>query len=443
MHRRSTGIAAIILVTVFAIGCGNTFRPIATPITEPGGDPNNLHHAIVVNQNPGTSSTCVTPQCLQGSATSVDTTGDTNVGNVIAGVGPVHAGFVSNSRTYIANKLDNTVTRFLTVTPSAGAVTIAMPAGCNPDFVFSRGVANAYVACAGNNTIAVMNVGLDSIITTVPVGTAPLRLDGTLSGNKVYALNHGSGTVSVMSTLDNVVTSTVTVGGSPSWSAQNQNGGLMFVTNEAGYVSVIDTVTDALAVPPASPVNQITLPGASSPGFAVFEVTKRRLYVLDSGGNQVFVIDAVSSSPTFMTVIATIPVGTNPTSVTALQNGAKVYVSNCGSNNVSVIDTTSLTVVHTIATGTCPAWLTSPTDSSRVIVGVQGSGVTFDGNGFVTAGGTNFADPPQIVSINTQTDAVLVALKPPQQLSTCNPATFDPVHNYCPLQVPVFTTMAP
>src|SRR3954465_14204988 len=112
MHRRSTGIAAIILVTVFAIGCGNTFRPIPTPITEPGGDPTNLHHAIVVSQNPG----------LQGSATSVDTTGDTNVGNVIAGVGPVHAGFVSNSRTYIANRLDNTVTRFLTLSPGTGPV---------------------------------------------------------------------------------------------------------------------------------------------------------------------------------------------------------------------------------------------------------------------------------------------------------------------------------
>jgi YVTN family beta-propeller protein len=157
----------------------------------------------------------------------------------------------------------------------------------------------------------------------------------------------------------------------------------------------------------------------------------------------VSVIDAVSSSPNFMTVIATIPVGSDARSITALRNGAKAYVSNCGSNSVSVIDTTSLTVVHTIPTGTCPVWLTSPTDSTRVIVGVQGSGVTFDGSGFVTGGGTNFADPPQILTINTQTDAIVVALKPPQQVLTCDPATFDPVNHYCPLQVPVFTTMAP
>jgi YVTN family beta-propeller protein len=439
MRRRSTGIAAIILVTVFAIGCGNTFRPIATPITEPGGDPNNLHHAIVVNQNPGTSGTCVTPQCLQGSATSVDTTGDTNVGNVITGVGPVHTGFVSTSRTYVANKLDNTVTRFLTLSPFTAVATIAMPPSCAPDFVLSRNSGTAYVACPGSNQVAVMNVAFDSIVTTVTVGTDPRRLNETLNGNKVYALNYGSGTISVISTLDNVVLSTITVGGNPVWSDFNQDGSLLFVSNEAGYISVIDPLTDALATPAVAPFNTIAV--GSNPDFIAFESTKRRLYVLNHGSSSVSVIDAVSTSPNFMTVIATIPVGSDARSLTALRNGAKVYVSNCGSNNVAAIDTTSLSVLHTIPTGTCPVWLTSPTDSSRVVVGVQGSGVTLDGNDFVTAGGTNFADPPQILSINTQTDAVLVALKPPQQDPNCNPATAP--NNYCALQVPVFTTMAP
>ena len=131
-----------------------------------------------------------------------------------------------------------------------------------------------------------------------------------------------------------------------------------------------------------------------------------------------------------MTVIATIPVGADPRSIAALKNGAKAYVSNCGSDTVSVIDATSLTVTNTINTGTCPVWLTAPSDSTRVIVGVQGA-----------AGGGDFTDPPQILSISTQTDAVLVTLKPPQQVSTCNPATAP--NNYCALQQPVFVTMAP
>ncbi|MBI2678699.1 MAG: YncE family protein [Candidatus Koribacter versatilis] len=442
MRRRSTGSTAIILLTLFAIGCGQTYRPVATAIPEPGGDPNNLRHAIVVNQNPGAAlPACVAGPC-QGSATSVDTTGDTNVGNVVAGVGPVHAGFVTSLRTYVANRGDNSVTRFLTSSPFTSPVTIAMPAGCSPDFVASRNTGTAYVACPGINRIAVLNAALDSIVTTATVGSNPRRLTESLNGNKVFALNYNGGSVSVMSTLDNVVTNTVAVGGNPVWSDLNQDGSLLFVTNEAGYVSVIDTVTEALAATPTPvPVNQITLTGASVPGFTTFDPTKRRLYVVDSPGGKVFVIDAVSTSPNFMTVIATIPVGSNPTSITALRNGAKAYVSNCGSNSVSVIDTTSLTVVNTIPTGTCPIWLTSPTDSSRVIVGVQGSGVTTDPNGIVTAGGLNFADPPRILTINTQTDSVLVMLKPPQQNPTCDPVAA--ANNYCALQVPTFVTMAP
>lgn len=411
MRRRGTGIAAIILLTLFGIGCGQTYRPIAIPLPQPGGDPNNLRHAIVVADN------TVNP----GSASNIDTTGDTNIGNVVVGVGPVHAGFVSNTATYVADPGDNTVTRYLTLSPSAPPVTIAMPPGCNPSFVISRGTGTAWVACPGSNQVAVLNVGLDAIITTVPVGANPVALNATLLGTKVYSLDKGAGTVTVFNTLDNSVATTIGVGGAPVWSDMNQDGSLLFVSNDAGYVSVIATQTDTITA---------TIVVGANPDFVTFNTNKRRLYVANSGGNTISVIDGVSTSPTYLTVIATIPVGTQPRSVTALNNGTKVYVSNFLSNTVSVIDGTSLTVVKTIATGTGPISLASPTDSSRVVVGVQGA-----------PGGTNFADPPSILSISTTSDAVFVTLKPAQQDLLCNPATA--LNNYCPLQRPVFVAMAP
>jgi hypothetical protein len=57
------------------------------------------------------------------------------------------------------------------------------------------------------------------------------------------------------------------------------------------------------------------------------------------------------------------------------------------------------------------------------------------------AGGADFTDPPQILSISTQTDTIIVTLKPTQRDLACNPATA--VNNYCPLQQPVFVTMTP
>jgi len=53
-------------------------------------------------------------------------------------------------------------------------------------------------------------------------------------------------------------------------------------------------------------------------------------------------------------VIKTITVGSNPKSVAVTPDGARVYVTNQGSNTVSVIDTATNAVVATIAVGTLP-----------------------------------------------------------------------------------------
>jgi YVTN family beta-propeller protein len=413
MRKRSTGIAAIILLTVLALGCGSTFRPIATPIPEPGGDPNSLKRAIVVTDNGGS----------RGGVSIINTTGDTNLGNVPAGVGPVHAGFVTVARTYIANQAENTVTRILTSSPGSTPATIPMPAGCAPQYVFNRLTANAYVACPGNDSVAVLSAVQDSVITSVALaaGAGPVGINQTFNGNKVYSLNGGNGTVTVIAALDNTVSTTIAVGGSPTWSDMSQDGALLFVANASGYVTPIDTATDT-ALP------NITV--GANPTFVAFDSNRRRLYVVNQGGGSVSVIDAVSTSPTYLTVIGTVTVGATPTSATALRNGTKVYVSNCGSDSVSVIDAASLAVTKTIATGTCPISVASPTDSSRAVVGVQGA-----------AGGTDFTDPPSILDISTQTDTVVVNLKPAQQSAACDAAAAP--NNYCALQRPVFVVMTP
>lgn len=428
MRKRSTGIAAIILLTIAAIGCGQTFRPIATPIIEPGGDPNTLKRAVVVTDN----------GAARGGVSIIDTTGDTNLGNVQAGIGPVHAGFVTVARTYVVNQAENTVTRILTSTPGSTPATIPMPVNCNPQYVFNRLTANAYVACPGNDTVAVLSAGQDSVVTSVALagGANPVAINQSFNGAKVYSLNSGDGTVTVIATLDNTVSGTIAVGGSPLWSEMNEDGTLLFVLNAGGYVSVIDTTTDALAAGTVVPTNTIALSSttpaviaAVSPNFMVFDTNKRRLYVTDRGAGALFVIDANKASPTFGLVNG-VTVGTDPRSVTALKNGTKAYVANCGSDSVSVIDATSLAVSKTINTGTCPISVASPTDSTRAVVGVMGA-----------AGGTDPLDPPSILDISTQTDTVIVNLKPAQRSASC---TIDGVVvTYCPLQQPVFVVMTP
>lgn len=69
------------------------------------------------------------------------------------------------------------------------------------------------------------------------------------------------------------------------------------------------------------------------------------------------------------TVAGSIPVGTNPQRAVITPNGAEVYVSNLGSNNVSVIDTATNTLTHTIPVGLEPDALAVSPDGSKVYVG--------------------------------------------------------------------------
>ncbi|WP_176542434.1 YncE family protein, partial [Bacillus toyonensis] len=66
-------------------------------------------------------------------------------------------------------------------------------------------------------------------------------------------------------------------------------------------------------------------------------------YVANLGSNNVSVINTVSN-----TVVATIPVGLNPRSVAITPNGQFAYVTNEFTNNVSVINTASNIVFTTI-----------------------------------------------------------------------------------------------
>ncbi len=72
-------------------------------------------------------------------------------------------------------------------------------------------------------------------------------------------------------------------------------------------------------------------------------------YISNYGSNNVSVIDTATN-----TVVATVAVGANPEGVAVNPAGTRAYVTNFVSNNVSVIDTAANTVVATVAVGISP-----------------------------------------------------------------------------------------
>ena len=72
-------------------------------------------------------------------------------------------------------------------------------------------------------------------------------------------------------------------------------------------------------------------------------------YVTNLGSNNVSVIDTSTN-----TVVSTITVGTSPWGIAITPNGLYAYVTNLGSGNVLVINTSTNTVVSTISVGASP-----------------------------------------------------------------------------------------
>ncbi len=87
------------------------------------------------------------------------------------------------------------------------------------------------------------------------------------------------------------------------------------------------------------------------------------------------------------TVITTIPAGFNPFGVAITPNGARVYVTNYGSNTVSVIDTAPNTVIATVPSGACPfaIAITPSAPTATPSVTVSGRVVSVSGRGIFRA----------------------------------------------------------
>jgi len=357
MRKMGTRLAAAALVALLALtwlGCGNEFRPVATPTFPGGGDPQGQRQAVAVNNAGGAI----------GSTTNINVSGDTVVASHTVGKGPVHAGTTpGGARIFVANLGDDSVSTYLTLLASATPITISLPAGSAPVFAHSTQSTRMYIANSGTGTVGVIDANTNVLTDLVAVGSNPVALAEQPSGAKLYCVNQNDGTVTAISTVDKLVVATIPVGNMPSFAVSNDTGAFIFVANQAdGTVSVIDTATDTVTA---------TLTVGAGPNFLFFDNSLKRVYVTNSGDGTVSVIRADVSPPVILGTPIT--VGATPLSVTALADGSRAYVANSGSGTVSVILTSNNTVSKTITVGTNPVSIAASSESSKVYVANRGS----------------------------------------------------------------------
>jgi YVTN family beta-propeller protein len=250
-----------------------------------------------------------------------------------------------------------------------------------------------YAAEPSHGTVAVFNPTTHATA-HVNTGDEPLALAINTKTNRIYVVNHGGGTLTIIDGAADSVLQTIDVGALPYVVAVNETTNRVYISNVfSDVVTVIDGATNAVQKIKAGSADTITLDqqrdriflagyqstklvtlnktpeitgdvkvGYHAWGTAVDESTGT-LYVTRVQDSALLIIDESSGATT-----ATIPVGYIPCAVALNPVKNRAYVVNHGSDTVTVIDTSKRTVVATVKVGSSPQGVAVDSTSNRVYV---------------------------------------------------------------------------
>jgi len=275
--------------------------------------------------------------------TVIDRSLERVVGAVTVGDGPMGMAlnqqkdmlYVLNSRSHNISVIDALYLRLLD--------TIEISAGMDPeDMAFmpdERGIIDGklYVANRSTDDVIVVDTASSRVMKTLPVGRRPSFVLANTERREIYVTNELSNTLSIINTVDDVVVATVRVDARPAGIAIGND--KIYVFNQgSNSISVISPsdrdIDDTLIVsePP-------------SRGIKAFD-------------ERFFVLNTLANNMTFFNrhdVLTSIrEVGDAPKGIAADEDRNRIYVSNFGSNTVSIVDPKGEKVVGELTVGSNP-----------------------------------------------------------------------------------------
>lgn len=435
-NRRRANLAGIAALTItFAavfstVGCGNQYRPVVSAIgpVGPAGQPTKYAVAIS-NPCPTGLPTCGEP----GLVTVVDFSGDTVLSTPQIQTNPSYfqlnangsQGFTINAQgsldtiplsSPLSLLTSNVVETTLSTDSAPVSITALSPASA---------LSTIFIPQASTNSIAALNAVTAALYDTVGIqggGSNPVYVVGSTGTPRVYAISQntpgGNGQVDSLEAISTTSISDsaqIQVGVKPVYGVMTPDDRRAFILNEgSGTVSVLNVPSNALdtlptgsvlagtpvgTIPlctPSSPTANSPCPG-TNPVWADLNSVGTELVVLNQGANgnpgSLSVINIPLCNPSaqatnpncsttnpvdaagFGQILATVPVGINPTMVSVLQgtdtNVPAAYVINqLDSTGTCVSGEGSVTVINL-----------QTNQVSATICGVSGSNATATANG--------------------------------------------------------------
>ncbi|MHB8389018.1 MAG: YncE family protein [Acidobacteriaceae bacterium] len=395
------------------LGCGDLFRPIVTsvPPVEPSAQP--IKYAVVTTCGNNTNASAITidqvcaNSTVPGLASVVDFAGDTLTVRLNLGNGPRWAVIAPNSfgnagYVYTTNA-DGTISSFYITTQveTNNVFTSTLLKDAAPNTMLST-AKYLYVSQPGRDSIGVMQSsnGLQApgVFLEIPLidpknptaAQHPVNLIGNPNAQRVYAISYAAsqrnsdgscstsgsgGTATGIETATNTPSSALPLGLCPIYGVMSLDDRRTFILNQgSGTVSVIDSEQNQIDTnsnlangQTGIPVGQI--PVGQDPVWADIYNNGGILAVANEQPNaatgtltliNISVDSFGNDSPNFGKIIATVPVGNDPDSVSILQDGTRAYVANHGDGTVSVVSLTSNTVTKTVSLPQEPCTASNP-----------------------------------------------------------------------------------
>jgi hypothetical protein len=407
---------------VFIAGCGNSYRPVITPINPSGPAAQPTAYAVVVS-SPAAN--------VPGVATVLDYSGDSILAQAPIGPNPTAFTLDSNGSTGYTVNSDHTLTNFnvsqsepqekdihystlpvtaqpvglfsptaglwapdlngnptggantsaidvLSILGSAEAFKLAIPVSRTPIAVTGLGALGQHLysvsqnvkfdVICNNEPTSVTQVGeadalevsTFTVSARIPVGKCPVYAVSSSDGRRVFVLNRGSDTVTVINSQNNTLDQCTPF--------NNQNGQRV-------------TCHPSLPLSTVAGLNGANVPAVAGPVYAEYIASKQELLIANYDGGTISLIDVSldefgNDSQTFGTTF-TIPVGHSPASVTALADGSRAYTADQADGTVHIVNLASHTVEKTLAVSGHPRTVVSTSNSLYGKVYVSSPDSTF------------------------------------------------------------------
>jgi YVTN family beta-propeller protein len=229
-----------------------------------------------------------------------------------------------------------------------------LKAGSDPEqFDLGRGGRRLYVANEDTASVTVVDIPTQKVITRIPVGHAPEGVRASPNGAWIGVTSETDNTVSLIDSHLLELGHIVPVGLRPRDLAYSPDGRTAYVTGE------LDASVYRFALPSGEGAAKlIQLRREDRPMGILLDAPRRRLYVSTGRGGTIAVIglmSALTSAPgSRARLLAEIPVGARPWGIALTPNRRLLFTANGPSNDVSIVDTTTLRVIKRVAVGRSP-----------------------------------------------------------------------------------------